>query len=387
VPEAEPRLQRAALLAGVAEGVVATALPLLAANLTHDPLLVAGVIAAQHLPWILVSLAWPAVARADRRTLVGLVHTVRALAVGYLGFLAVGGFETIHKIEAVAFIVGMGEALTGTVEEETGDSSLGTRGMLGLALVGMPLGGFLYEIFLAVPFLLDVLFFALAALFALFVPRPVTVVAVLRTGRPRLASGTLFVTVTALVASVARSAVLGVLVLFALQDLGLGAPAFGLLLAGIAAGAAVGAWIAPEAGVALGLRPGFAVASAMSAAALVTATKVADPATPILGAAALGIAWAAATTATVLLRALVPVAAGRPVVGDGLRAFHLVEWAGVCAGALLGGWVGRSRGVGDAIVWAAGAWIVAAISVAAVRRSTPAAAPAELASVNWLDAA
>ena len=387
MPDVEPRLQRAALLAGVAEGVVATALPLLAANLTHDPLTVAGVIAAQHLPWIVVSLLWPLVARGDRRTLVGLVHTVRALAVGYLGFLAVGGFETIHKIEAIAIIVGLGEALTGTVEEETGDSSLGTRGMLGLALLGMPLGGFLYEIFLAVPFLLDVLFFALAALFALFVPLPVASVTELRTGRPRLAPGTVAVTFTALVASVARSAVLGVLVLFALEDLGLGAPAFGLLLAAVAMAAAAGAWVAPETGVALGLRRGFAGAAVLSAAALVTASKVADPGTPILGVVALGVAWATATTATVLLRALLPVAAGRPVTGNLLRAFHLVEWAGVCGGALLGGWLGRERGVGEVLVWAAGAWVVAAVSVAAVRRASAVSAPIDLPAVNWLDAA
>ena len=50
------RLRRSATLAGVAEGVVATALPLLAANLTQDPLAIAGVIAAQHAPWIVVAL-------------------------------------------------------------------------------------------------------------------------------------------------------------------------------------------------------------------------------------------------------------------------------------------------------------------------------------------
>ena len=387
MPDAEPRLRRAALLSGVAEGVVATALPLLAANLTHDPLAVAGVVAAQHLPWLVVSLAWPLVARGDRRTLVGLVHTSRALAVGYLGFLALGGAETIHKIEVVALIVGLGEALTGTVEEETGDTSLGTRGMLGLAVVGMPLGGFLYEIFLAVPFLLDVLFFALAALFALFVPFPVASVIELRTGRPRLAAGTVPVTITALAASMARSAVLGVLVLFALDDLGLGAPAFGLLLAGLAGATAAGAWVAPESGVTLGLRRGFAAAAILSAAALVTAAEVADPATPILGAVALGVAWATATTAVVLLRALLPVAAGRPVTGNALRAFHLVEWAGVCIGALLGGWIGREHGVGEVLVWAAGAWIVAAACVALVRHAGAASAPVELPVVNWLDAA
>jgi hypothetical protein len=180
--------------------------------------------------------------------------------------------------------------------------------------------------------------------------------------------------------------VLGILVLFALVDLGLGAPAWGLLLAGLAAAAAAGAWVAPEAGAALGLRVGFAVASVLSGAALVTATRVADPARPWMAAIALGVAWATATTGTVLLRALLPTAAGRPVTGGALRAFHLVEWFGICAGAVAGGLLGRRFGVSDVLVWAAGAWAVAAISVIGVRRAAP-TTTIELDSVNWLDAA
>lgn len=385
----EPRLRRSALFAGVAEGVVATALPLLAANITHDPFVVSGVIVAQHLPWLLVDLGWHLVARRDRRTAIGLIDTVRALAVAYLGFIALAGTDTIRSIYVVAFVIGLGEALTGTVEEETGDTArLSTRGMLGMALVGMPLGGVLYEVFIAVPFIIDVLFFALAALFALFVPRPVVRGASPpeRTGRPRFAPGTGPATVTAFVASIARSSVLAVLVLFALENLGIGAPSFGLLLAGLAAATAVGGFVAPETGAALGLRSGFAVASLIAGLALVTAAQVASPTRPWAAALALGVSWAAATTGTVLLRALLPIAAGGPVTGSHLRAFHLVEWAGVCIGALAGGWLAREHGVGDVVRWSAGPWVVAAISVVAVRRaSTAASLPRQ--TDKWLDAA
>lgn len=383
----DPRLRRSATVAGVAEGVVATALPLLAVNISRDPLAVAGVIAAQHLPWILVALGWHLVARIDRRTVVGLVDTARALAVGYLGVLALAGSETILKIQVVALVVGLGEALTGSVEEETGDARLSTRGMLGLAVVGMPLGGFLYEIFIAVPFLMDVLFFSLAGLFALFIRRPVAApVTRAAPARNRLAPGTGAVAITALLASLARSSVLAILVLFALHDLGLGAPAWGLLLAGLAAATAAGGWVAPETGAALGLRTGFAVASVLSGAALVTAAEVADPARPWTAALALGVAWATATTGTVLLRALLPAAAGRPVAGPALRALHLVEWVGICAGALAGGWLARRFAVADVLWWSAGAWLVAAASVAGVRRRVVPVV-AEDPSGKWLDAA
>jgi hypothetical protein len=388
VPD-EPRLRRSALFAGVAEGVVATALPLLATNLTHEPLPVAGVVVAQHLPWLLVALGWHALNPRDRRTVIGLIDTVRALAVAYLGFVALAGTDTMRTIYVVAFIVGLGEALTGTVEEETADTAkLSTRGMLGMALVGMPLGGLLYEVFIAVPFVIDIMFFALAALFALFVPRPVVrgVADEERPSRPRFAPGTLPVTITALVSSIARAAVLAVLVLFALENLGLGAPAFGLLLAGLAAATACGGFVAPETGSALGLRAGFAVASVIAGGALVTANQVASPDKPWMSAIALGVAWATATTAMVLLRALLPVAAGRPVSGSHLRALHLVEWAGVCIGAVGAGWLAADHGVGHVVQWAAGPFVLAAITVIAVRRAAPVAAIAGETD-KWLDAA
>jgi len=363
---------------------VATALPLLATAVSGDPLAIAAVVAAQHGPWIAVALAWPLVARVDRRTVVGLVHTMRALAVAYLGVHAMAGTETIFKIQLVALVVGLGEALSGTVEDEAADSRLSTRGMWGVALVGMPLGGVLYEVFVAVPFLMDVLFFALAALFALFVPRPFTTVAARQ--KVRLAPGTGPVALVALAAAAGRSAVLGVLVLFAIHDLDLGAPAFGLVLAGLAAATAVGGWVAPETGSALGLKAGFAVAALVSGAALVTAARVADVDRPWTAVLALGIAWATATTGTVLLRALLPAAAGRPVTGGALRAFHVVEWVGVCAGALAGGLIARDRGVVDAVQLAAGAWAVAAVAVTAVRRRAV-SADADDGANNLLDAA
>jgi hypothetical protein len=260
--------------------------------------------------------------------------------------------------------------------------------MLGLGLVGLPLGGFLYEVYLSVPFLMDVLFFALASLFALFVQDPVKapLAGVVPAGRPKLVAGTGPVTVTALLASLARSAVLGVLVLFALADLGLGAPAFGLLLAGLAAATAAGGWVAPDAGGTLGLKAGFAVAAVLSGVALVVAGRVADPVSPWKSVIALGVAWATATTATVLLRALLPVAAGRPVTGAGLRLFHVVEWGGICVGAVAGGWLARRTGVADVLTWAAGAWAVAALAVTTVRRRATVATE-DRSSVNWLDAA
>jgi len=66
VSKDERRLRRSSTMAGVGDGVVAVALPLLAANVTRDPLAIAAVVAAQHLPWVVVHAGWRFV-NADRR--------------------------------------------------------------------------------------------------------------------------------------------------------------------------------------------------------------------------------------------------------------------------------------------------------------------------------
>lgn len=363
----EPRLRRAALVAGIGEGIVAVALPLLATNLTRDPLAVAAVIAAQHLPWLVAGVAWRHLPVPDRRTVMGLVHTARALAVAYLGLHAAAGTETILKIQLAALVLGAGEALAGRVEEERDDTAhLSARGMVGVAAVGMPLGGFLYELFLAVPFVVTVLFFALAGLFALFVDRPVVAAEPRRVPEAQRQRVPIALAICSVATAVGGSAVLGVLVLFAVDDLGLGAPAFGLVLAGLAAATAAGGWLAPEVGRTLGLGVGAAGSLLAAAAALVAAGRLADPLRPWTAVLALGIAWATATVGRVLLRALLPAASTDPA---NLGTLHLLEWAGIVVGALAGGWFAREQGVADVLPAAAAAFVVGALAVAGVRRT------------------
>ena len=371
-------LRRSSTVASVGDGVVAVALPLLATAVSRDPLAIAGVIAAQHLPWIVVAIAWPLLA-GDRRTWVGGVDTVRALALGLLGVLALAGRETILDVQLAAAVVGLGEALRDGAESDAGDvRGISTHGMTALAAVGLPLGGLLYEIFPATPFLFDVLAFAVAALLALLVRTRVDADPEVAAGLPAFAPRTVGVSAVAALAAMASSAVLGVLVLFALQDLGLGAPAFGFLLAGLAATSAAGAFVAPEVGRALGLKPGIAVALALAGGGWVTASRVADPAQPWASALALGIAAGSSMVAAVLVRALLARAHGRPVTGRALRAFHLAVWSAIPLGALLGGAIGRERGVSDVLI-AAGATAVVAIlplsTVASRNRLTAAEAP------------
>ena len=395
------RLRRSAALAGVGDGIAGVALPLLATRLTRDPLAVAGVVAAQHAPWMVMALLGPlTLGRFDRRTSVGLADSVRAVAVAYLGLRVLAGTDTIHLVQLAAAVIGLGQVVTDDGERaatmfllpEPDAASAASRvafwGMVGVAVVGFPLGGIAYELFAPASVLAVVLPYAMAALFVLGIRHPLTSQAGEAPElRPRLVPGTLPVVVTAFLSSAATGAVLGVLVLFALDDLGLGAPAFGLLLAALALASVVGAAMAPGIGRLVGLRPGLALALLATAGAHVAASVLADPARPEPAALALGVGAGSAMVAGVLLRGLLHISAGRVVDGQGMATFHAVAWAAVPVGALVGGAVAREIGVADLVAWTAPASVLAALTVAAIRaastdatnRLTPTRAP-------WSDA-
>lgn len=378
------RLRRGAFMAGLGDGVAAVALPLLAASLTRDPLAVAGVVAAQHLAWPLLALVLPALRHVDRRTLAGAGDSLRACAFAGAGLRTVVGDETVTTLLLLAFALGVGQALRDDAEGVGGQSrhdgagdpaaaTLASAGMVGLAVLGLPLGGFLYELLAPVPLLLDVGVFAVAALLVLTIRSPLTGPAEEAADRrwlPRLGRGTRVLTAAAALTSLAAGAVAGVLVLIALDDLGLGAPAFGLLLAGLAASSIVGALVAPRLGETVGVRPGVVVCLIGAAAGQVAAWSLLDPDLPYPSVVALGIAAAGGTAAGVLLRAR----RQRPAGVDDLRAFHLVVWAATPLGAIAGGYVGRTFDPPDVLVLGAAGSVLAAVLALAARPPAPAAA-------------
>jgi len=375
------QLRRSATVAGIGDGIAAVALPLLATRVTPDPLAIASVVAAQHVPWVLVHLAGRAGAY-DRRTLVGLADTARAVAVGILGILTLTNAETMLAIQLVAFVVGVGEAWTDRIESESSSpGSLSTRGMLAVGLVGFPLGGLLYEVSPgpATPLLADVLVFTVASTLALAIrsavrPRPESRPAPTRPGHPRPSGGGLPPAAVALlassaVASFAASGLLGLLVLFATADLGLGAPAFGLLLAGLALSTALGGLAAPLVGELVGVRTGVAAGQVVAGGAVAAAALLADPGRPWPAIVALGVGAAAGMAATVLGRARLQLVAGPRGTAAALHLLHLVTWAAIPAGALVAGLAARHTPVDRVLVGTGGAWLLAAVAVLAVRRS------------------
>ena len=364
-------LRASSALASVGEGIAATALPLLTAALTRDPVAVAAVVAAAHLPWVLVTLlSGTALPRLERRTVLGTAHTLRGAAVAALAYWAAGSTETLGRLAAAAFAIGLGEALADHVEDEAEElpsgrsaasglaRALRSGGMVGVAVIGLPVGGLLYEVLPPVPFVASVFVFCLAGLIALLPRVPLGAEgrgpATAEPASIRLCPGTTRPTGVAALQALGTSAVLGVLVLFALDDLGLGAPSFGVLLGALAAGAALGSLAAPEVGRVLGSRRGMAAAALLAAGAYAFAAAASSPSFPIVGAAALVLGAAAAMATGVLARAELHARGGRRLGPGGLRAFHLVVWSAIPLGAILGGLMAGAFGVAASVGVAGG---------------------------------
>ncbi|MEE2046207.1 MFS transporter, partial [Nocardiopsis tropica] len=110
-PRPTPRLSPAfhrfwagSLSSNLADGIMLTALPMLAAALTNDPLAVAGLTAARYLPWLLFGLlAGALVDRVDRVRAMVAANLLRAAAITALAILTATGNATVTTLYIVMF--------------------------------------------------------------------------------------------------------------------------------------------------------------------------------------------------------------------------------------------------------------------------------------------
>ena len=106
------RLWSASVVSNLGDGIDAAALPLLAATLTRDPRLVAGMAVAFTLPWLLFALpAGAIVDRLDRRKVMYRVNVVRAALVAVIALSLVTDTASIWLLYVIAFSLGTCETL------------------------------------------------------------------------------------------------------------------------------------------------------------------------------------------------------------------------------------------------------------------------------------
>jgi MFS family permease len=170
------KLIAARTVSNLGDGMTLVAGPLLAAALTREPLLIAGLALAQRLPWLLFALVSGAlVDRLDRRRLMAAVDTLRSAAVSFLGVAVLFDFAGLTLMYTVFFFVGTAETLFDTAsvsvlpavvpkeDLQKANGRLYSAQILANNMAGPPLGGFLFASAAALPFLLDAATFAAAA--------------------------------------------------------------------------------------------------------------------------------------------------------------------------------------------------------------------------------
>jgi len=179
------RVLTASGLSNLADGIVKTAVPLIAVRFTTSPLAIGGLAFALTLPWLLFSLpAGAIIDRSDRRRVMLIANTGRAIIAALLAVALFGGVQSIILLYVCALLVGITEVFYDTGAQSLlpqvvardqlakANSRLYAAEVLANQLLGPPLGGFLVGIVgigigLAAGIPAAIWGFALVALFSL----------------------------------------------------------------------------------------------------------------------------------------------------------------------------------------------------------------------------
>ncbi len=158
------RLWTAAAFSNLADGIGRTAVPLIAATLTRDPLAIAAIGALAFLPWLVFGLpAGMLVDRFDRRLLMAIANTLRAGVALLLAALTVLDSLTIWWLFAAVVVFGIGETLfdnatnaivPALVERRSLDRANGRLQAAQVTVdnfIATPIGGVLFAVSLALP--------------------------------------------------------------------------------------------------------------------------------------------------------------------------------------------------------------------------------------------
>ena len=408
------RLWLATAISNLGDGVRETALPLLAATLTRDPVSVAGVAFANRLPWLLLSLVSGAlVDRWDRKRVMTMSDAARTCLMIALSAAVVTGRANVPLLCVTAFLLGSAETLfdnaahailpsvVGREDLEEANGRLEAAMLVGNNFLGPALGGVLFAALAASPFFLDGISFAVAAALVLamrgsFRPqrktrsRSAAVLAELRRdireGIAWLWDQRLLRALSAMsaVVNLVLHATYAIFVLFALEILGLSEVAFGLLLVAEAAGSLLGALVASRISDRFGPRNTIVGAIALAGISNVVigfSSRAVIVAAMLVTLSVAGVVWNVITTS--LRQSAVP----DQLLGRVNSAHRCLAWGAIPLGALLGGLIGSTFGLRVPFLVAAAVLGCLALAAAAVVRTAPErAAASDAARVDHLGA-
>lgn len=364
LPPAYWRLWWAAAVDNVGDGAFATAAPLLAVTITHDPRAISIVSAATFLPWLLLSLpAGAIVDRHDRVSLMWWSQAMQAALVGVFAALAAAGEVGVPVLAVLAFGLGAGEVVSGNAAQAVlpeivpepllhkANGSQYTISNIGQLFLGPPLGSLLFASAIALPFGVDAGSFALsAALLATLPHRTRTAEAhppirtAIADGLRWLARHRLLRTLALLLSVNTFCFQLGnvTLVLLATQTLHLSTRGYGVLLAGAALGSVLGGLVNARIVVRIGAFR--ALIAALGSNVVIFAALGLSPDAVVLGLllAMNGFVTTLWSVVTVSLRQQVVPA---ELFGRVNSVYRMLGWGLMPLGALTGGLIAHEFGL------------------------------------------
>lgn len=165
------RLALATWSVGLGDGIALVALPLLAATLTHEPLVVALVFVLQRLPFLLLAPYAATLAdRTNRRTLVVAGDLVRIAVLAALAMTLLTGSLSTPGLLGAAVVLGVAETFVDTTSSslpamlladgparEPAERRLRLGVLIGSQLAGPALGALLFVVAPAAPLLVQAL--------------------------------------------------------------------------------------------------------------------------------------------------------------------------------------------------------------------------------------
>jgi MFS family permease len=390
-PRAYPLLWGGTASANLADGIALAVLPLLAAAITRDPALVAGIVVAQRLPWLVfVLFSGVIVDRFDRRMLLILGNVLRFAALGGMGIALALGVQELWLLYLVAFTLGTAETVVDNASlailpelvrrDRTADANgrlFATQSILN-ELVGPPLGGIIFAVSTVAAYTTGSVVFLLAAFIYVLLPRRVRevdaaphqpVFRALGEGLRWFLRSRILIVMSSTAATINffTSAALAVLVLFAQDRLGLDEAGFGLLLAAGALGGIPAGLLGPA--IIRRVGEGAVIIGATLIAGLVYIVAANTTSPWVMGATVLveGFAFTMSNIVVITLRqTIVPNA----LLGRVTSVYRFLAVGAMPVGALFGGLVARGFGV-TAPFWAAGVGLVVlAVAVAPFLRTS-----------------
>ena len=177
------RMWASSIVSNLSDGILIAAAPLLAITLTDSTILISAIGAMVMLPWLLFAIPIGVlVDRVDRRFILAGANATRSAVVGVLALLIATDHVTIYWLLLASFVIGVCEVAADTTAQslipqildeknfEKGNSRLQISETVVQGFVGAPLSGFIYAIAISLPFFINSLGLAVAALLALSIP-------------------------------------------------------------------------------------------------------------------------------------------------------------------------------------------------------------------------